>query len=84
MATPTMHCRTNRQQFQTRKEVMNQVKLQTLEIVLHDNVINYETGDVVGGRCIIAIEGRIRRNMINIILTCVGNIKWYQQGKSFN
>lgn len=27
---------------------MNQVKLQTLEIVLHDNQINYETGDVVG------------------------------------
>ena len=61
---------------------MNQVKLQTLEIVLHDNLINYETGDTVVGKCIIAIEGRIRRSNINVVLTCVGNIKWYQQGKN--
>lgn len=54
---------------------MNQVKLQTLEIVLHENQINYETGDTVAGKCIIAMEGRIQRSMINILFTCVGTIK---------
>jgi len=66
--------------FLSRQETMSQVKLQTLEIILHDNQINYETGDTVIGKCVIAIEGRIRRSMINILFTCVGTIKWYQQG----
>lgn len=56
---------------------MSQAKLQTLEIVLHDNNINFETGDTVAGKCIIAIEGRLKKSMINILFTCVGEIKWY-------
>lgn len=59
---------------------MEAVRLQTLEIVTHDNRTHYETGDLVKGRCILALEGILLRRHVNVLFTCVGEIKWFEAG----
>jgi hypothetical protein len=57
---------------------MEAIRLQSLQIVLNDNRIDYETGDMIRGNCVVALEGKLLRRHINVLLTCVGEIKWYE------
>lgn len=66
--------------LQQEADSMETIRLQTLQVLLHDNRIEYETGDMIQGRCVVAIEGKLLRRHINILFTCVGEIKWYEAG----